>query len=436
MVARGTGRPAAFRPPEAVAEPRRAGPGELASTAGAARADDPTVRPVASSPVVRLVHPIHVGGGGISGCALAIADAWQELGLHVEYWAAAAAPTARRSYHRLPVPALRARLHYKFQRPEAVLSRRVEDAVLAAVRAGDVVVCWPGTSLEFVAESISRGACVVVERVNSHRERARAILDRLYAVHGLDRRRPLLSTHAHGRHDALRETRKLEMADVLVSPSPFVTDSLHAAGLDPTRIVHGSLGHDALAFRPRPRAARQGPVRFVHLGSDVLRKGLGELLAAWRLAGAPGELHAIGDVPRELALRWASDLAHPRVRTTAWIDDVAAEYAASDVYVLASHEEGSPISTYLAMAAGLPCLVSPAGAGGVVRDGVDGYVVDPFDVERWADRLRRLAVDADLRRVLGANARERAQQFTFERVARRRWQAILDVRARSRRRAA
>jgi glycosyltransferase involved in cell wall biosynthesis len=394
------------------------------------------VRPVSSSPVVRLVHPIHVGGGGISACALAIADAWQELGLRVEYWAAATAPTVRRSYHRLPVPPLRARLHYKFQRPEPVLSRRVEDAVLAAVRPGDVVVCWPGTTLEFVAESISRGARIVVERVNSHRERARAILDRLYAVHGLDRRRPLLSTHAHGRHDALRETRKLEMADVLVSPSPFVTDSLHAAGLDPTRIVHGSLGHDAHTFRPRPRAAHQGAVRFVHLGSDVLRKGLGELLAAWRLAGAPGELHAIGDVPRELAVRWASDLAHPRVRTTPWIDDVAAEFAASDVYVLASHEEGSPISTYLAMAAGLPCLVSPAGSGGVVRDGVDGFVVDPFDVARWADRLRRLARDAELRRVLGANARERAQQFTFERVARRRWQAIADVLTRSSRQAA
>lgn len=386
-------------------------------------------RSTAAVPALRLVHPIYTSGGAISACALALCDSWNRAGLPVEFWATATAPEARRSYHRLPVPSVRARLHYKFQRPEAQLARRVEEAVLEASRPGDLVYAWPTTSLEFVRELTLRGVRVAVERVNSHRANARAVLDRVYACHGLDRHQPLTPSHDHGPYDAMRETRKLELADVIVSPSPFVTESLTAAGLDPARILRSSYAYDPSTFRSptdeeRAEQRRGQRPRFVHVGSDVLRKGLGELLAAWRLADGPGELSVLGDVPEPLARRWDCDLARPDVQTTTWIDDMAGYYADCDVYVLASHEEGSPIATYQAMAAGLPCLVSPAGAGGVVRDGIDGFVLDPFDLDGWAQALQRLASDPALRRELGANGRERARAFTWERVAARRWAAL------------
>jgi glycosyltransferase involved in cell wall biosynthesis len=383
-------------------------------------------------PALRLVHPIYTSGGAISACALALTDSWSRAGLPVEFWAPAAAPEARRPYHRLPVPSVRARLHYKFHRPEAQLARRVEEAVLEVVRPGDLVYAWPTTSLEFVRELTLRGVRVAVERVNSHRTNARAALDRVYARHGLDRHQPLTPSHEHGPYEAMRETRKLELADAIVSPSPFVTDSLTAAGLDPARIVRSSYAYDPATFSAptdEERAERRRGRRphFVHVGSDVLRKGVGELLAAWRLADGPGELSVLGDVPPALARRWDCDLARSDVKTTNWIDGMAEYFADCDVYVLASHEEGSPIATYQALAAGLPCLVSPAGAGGVVRDGIDGFIRDPYDLDGWAKALHLLASDAGLRREMGANGRERARAFTWERVAARRW-AVLSER--------
>lgn len=393
----------------------------------------PTLHPVpptpdADAPYVRLIHPIYASGGAISACALALCDAWSRAGVELEYWAPAAAPAARRAYHRLPVPALRARLHYKFERPEHLLSRRVERALLDAVEPGDLVYAWPLTSFEFVHEARARGARIAVERVNSHRAHARAALDRVYAQHGLDRRRPLTPSHAHGPYEAMRESRKLEVADAIVSPSPFVTDSIVAQGIEPSAIVRSSYAWEPRSFAPPGDDARtkgRRP-RFAHVGSDVVRKGVGELLAAWRLADGPGELVVLGDVPDAVGARWNYDLARRDVEVIGWLDDLASFFAGVDVYVLASHEEGSPVSTYLALASGLPCIVSPAGGGGVVRDGIDGFVLDPFDIEGWAAALQTLASDPDLRREMGRNARERAATFTWERVAARRLASLTE----------
>ncbi|MEZ5980500.1 MAG: glycosyltransferase family 4 protein [Planctomycetota bacterium] len=374
---------------------------------------------------VRLVHPLYLSGSGISACALALAEVWDELGAPVEYWCTGAPPQLRRRFVHVPLSPARTRLHYKFRRPEEELSRGVEQALLREVGPEDVVYTWPGTSLEFARGLSKRGAFVAVERVNSHRANARRILDRLYARHDLDRRRPLLETHAHDEYDSMIETRKLELADALFSPSPFVTASLLEQGLDAERVVPTSYAWDARAFRPVARGPRrEGRCVFAHVGSDVLRKGVGELLAAWRRAEGPGELRVVGDVPIPLARRWVRDLARPEVRIHSWVSDLATFFADVDVYVLASHEEGSPVSTCLALASGLPCLVSPAGSGGVVRDGVDGFVVDPDDAEGWAAALVRLAGDAELRAELGRNAKERSRELTWDVVGAKRYAAV------------
>lgn len=82
--------------------------------------------------------------------------------------------------------------------------------------------------------------------------------------------------------------------------------------------------------------------------------------------------------------------------------------------------------TYEAMAHGLPVLVSPMGAGAIARDGIDGLVVVPSDVDAMIDKLRKLASDVELRSVLGEAARLQASQFTWEKAASRRSTEILE----------
>ncbi|WP_242718642.1 glycosyltransferase [Microcoleus vaginatus] len=95
---------------------------------------------------------------------------------------------------------------------------------------------------------------------------------------------------------------------------------------------------------------------------------------------------------------------------------IAFAYREADFFAFPSLEEGSPLVTYEAMANGLPVLTSPMGAGGVVRDGKDGIIVSPYDEEALVTGLQQLAGCAELRLGMSDSARERAQEFTWEKL--------------------
>jgi len=94
--------------------------------------------------------------------------------------------------------------------------------------------------------------------------------------------------------------------------------------------------------------------------------------------------------------------------------DIPDLLAAADVFVLASHEEGSPNAVIEAMAAGLPAVVTDAG-GSPEAVGETGIVVPARDPVALAAALVRLGKDGALRAALGAAARQRAREaFSLE----------------------
>jgi glycosyltransferase involved in cell wall biosynthesis len=89
-------------------------------------------------------------------------------------------------------------------------------------------------------------------------------------------------------------------------------------------------------------------------------------------------------------------------------EDVAPYYAAFDAMILPSINEGTPVSAIEALAAGRPVVATRVGGvPDVVREGEDGFLVDPGDVQALADALETLARDPALRERLGAAGRER-----------------------------
>lgn len=101
--------------------------------------------------------------------------------------------------------------------------------------------------------------------------------------------------------------------------------------------------------------------------------------------------------------------------------DVPALYAASDIGLLTSHEEGFSNAVLEGMAAGLPMIVTDVGGNPeAVLDGESGLVVPARNPQRLAEAIVRLASDPALRTRLGAAAAERiAQNFTIEQCAAR-----------------
>jgi glycosyltransferase involved in cell wall biosynthesis len=102
---------------------------------------------------------------------------------------------------------------------------------------------------------------------------------------------------------------------------------------------------------------------------------------------------------------------------------------AADVFLLSSHGEGMSNALLEAMACGLPCLAGAAvgGARELLGEG-RGLLVAGGETGAWADALRRVAGDPELRLALGdAAARFVAERLSLEAVADRLAAAYAEV---------
>ncbi len=366
-------------------------------------------------PTLQTLFPIFCSNSAIPACILSLCDRFQDAPFETLYWSPAVAPEVHRPYHRTPLPHNLARAWYRIGLPETGLRAMLERKLLSQIQEGDIAYLWPACSMEIFREIHARGNTIVYERVNSHRRNSMRVLDEAY------RRLGLPAGHRITVADADEESEKLELADYAFSPSPYVRNSLIGAGVPASKLLDTSYGWDPKQFHvaPDPRGDKKEPV-FLFVANGTVRKGLGQLLSYWAAAGVRGRLRIVGPIERSLADAYATELARPDVEHLPYRAQLADLYRDADVFVLASFEEGSPLVTYLALAAGLPCLVSTAAAGGVVEDGVHGCVRDPYDEIGWVTAMRQLAEDSELRARLGEAAREQSARFTWDRVAERR----------------
>jgi glycosyltransferase involved in cell wall biosynthesis len=90
-------------------------------------------------------------------------------------------------------------------------------------------------------------------------------------------------------------------------------------------------------------------------------------------------------------------------------DALAVRYAAARVLLSASRYEGWPIAIAEAMASAVPVVsYDVPGIRELVRDGVDGLLVELGDIDALAAALRRLWDEPALRSRMGLEARRRA----------------------------
>ncbi len=95
--------------------------------------------------------------------------------------------------------------------------------------------------------------------------------------------------------------------------------------------------------------------------------------------------------------------------------DMPAVCFASDVIVLTSDNEGTPVSLIEAQAAGTPVVSTRVGGvPSVVREGQTGFVVDPEDEQGLADAVARVLATPAVAERAAAAAGESAQAFSLE----------------------
>jgi glycosyltransferase involved in cell wall biosynthesis len=103
-------------------------------------------------------------------------------------------------------------------------------------------------------------------------------------------------------------------------------------------------------------------------------------------------------------------------------DDMSELYGCMDVHVLPSHREGFPRALMEGAATGLPQVATDIrGCRQTVEEGRTGFLMDVGDVQALTSRVKRLVLDATLRRQMGEAARQKAvaefdQIKVFEKV--------------------
>lgn len=194
--------------------------------------------------------------------------------------------------------------------------------------------------------------------------------------------------------------------------------------LDPKKVVTIHKGHDLSWYQDQPVPLEQfgipeGAVVVTCSSRLRPRKGLWELVRALKLTDPGHNIHILflGHEGNESLREEIRKLPDPeRVHFAGFRNDAPAVMAASDICALPCLDgEGLSRAVIEAMAYGVPAIVTPVGGNTeLIVDGECGLVVPVGDEPALAQAMERLC-DPELRRAMGAAARERiAREFRID----------------------
>ena len=245
-----------------------------------------------------------------------------------------------------------------------------------------------------------------------------------------------LSRHSAGATSDLRhsdryvrsralETHCMQAADLVVTLGEAMRDEITERGIDPANIliVPNGVSQEFLQPLPDPTALKSqlgikdGEYVVGLVSSLVAHEGIGTLLAAVKILGDRGvrtRALIVGDGPERGTLqRHAAQLGLDAIFTgRVPMAKVRDYHAVLDVFVVPRTPDRvcqlvTPLKPVEAMANGLPVVVSGVRAlGEIVQDKVTGLLFPPLDAEALADALQLLLGNPELRRELGANAKQ------------------------------
>lgn len=176
----------------------------------------------------------------------------------------------------------------------------------------------------------------------------------------------------------------------------------------------------------------QGKGKILCVGSLIERKGVDLLLKALAKTNCEYSLYLAGAGPEKDNLRTqAEDLQiSDKVHFLGQLnrEELLKHYAESDLFVLPTREDCFALVILEAICAGLPIVCSryADGAYDLIEEGKNGYIIDPYNEEKFAACIEKLLENSELTKEMQQHSDKIIEKFRFSNIAKGYMEAIED----------
>ena len=197
----------------------------------------------------------------------------------------------------------------------------------------------------------------------------------------------------------IRRDEELQLADIVIVPSPFVRDSLALAPSFKGEIIVVPYGcpeptHEKSQHQNQePRTKNQEPLKLLFVGTLSQSKGLADLLEAVSPLGDQVKLTLAGSFTSLGGSNLKSQISNRPIRQLGQIPHHAlmAELRHHDLLVLPTMYEGLSLAVLEAMSQGVPVLTTThSGFQGIVEGGKQMLLIPPGDPSSLRVSLQEL----------------------------------------------
>ena len=370
---------------------------------------------------INTLFPTYIVSFGNPCVCQSFVQAMYDAGIEVSLYCVSGDNCVRKPFHRFSMPLWAKPLGYKLFSADT-WKKYTEWRYLNSFKDQDLAYIWPGTSVDIYKTIKSAGHMIFTESINTHQAIAKKILDAEFYRLGLK------PDHGIDEISIANECAKLALVDYVFSPSSEVTKSLLQAEVLGEKIIQSSYGlnqNDMLLPQEIASRAQRTELTAIFIGRIGIRKGVHLLLDYWVKSGVKGRLKLVGSIEPSARHLVEPYLNRHGIEHVPFTSDLRSVYLNADVFLLPSLEEGSPLVTYLALGAGLPSIVSPMGGGGIINDGYEGLILDPHNADGWIDSIRKVFSDTEFRQKISSNAYNKAEEYLWSNVGRRRVESLL-----------
>ena len=198
--------------------------------------------------------------------------------------------------------------------------------------------------------------------------------------------------------DHKQRLKAYDEADYILCPSEFVKRSFVLNGFPSDRLIKVNFGIPFVKLNEINRQKNSDVFRLLYVGQLHYRKGLRYAIEAFNKLKHPRkEFIIVGPKTSQTGLERTS--IHAGITFTGPLKGEALkeQYLRASVFVLPSLEEGLALVQGEALSFGLPLIITTnTGGDDLIKDGIEGFIVQPGEILPLANRLQQLADDKNL----------------------------------------